>query len=145
MARKSAPAGKPAAKKPAKAPARKGPADTVAAALKQMPPVIANAWSRKTVAASANRQQWPTRNRASGAVIALLDNRDGQVAAVKDAAPWYVACMAHGTLLGAPTVRLASHWRGNAHLWCPECKKVAAERVKAQRAAEKASGGKVKP
>jgi hypothetical protein len=127
---------KPAAKaKPAKA-KKPAKATSVADAIKALPDAIATPASRKAVSANADRQQWPSRNRATGAVIALLDNREGAV--TKDAeAKWYAACMKHGVLLLAPTVRLASHYRGQAEKWCPECKAEALEKARA--------AGKAKP
>jgi hypothetical protein len=51
-------------------------------------------------------------------------------------AKWFAACMKHGVLLPAPGLRLASHWRGQAERWCPECK---AEVLEKARAAGKAA------
>src|SRR5215831_7272671 len=75
------------------------------------------------------------RNRASGAVIAILDNRKGQVK--KGEAPWFAVCLDHGTLLPADTLTAATFYRAPAAQWCPECKKVASERDKAKKAAAK--------
>jgi hypothetical protein len=147
-----------AKKQTPKKPAAKVAATSAKDALKALAEAtpIQNATSRKLVAKHANAQQWPSRNRKTGAVVALLDNRKGQITADADA-KWYVACIAHSTLLPAPTVRLASHWRGHSELWCPTCEKevaekarVAAKRPRTDKAAEKdldrkAAEAKAKP
>jgi len=83
------------------------------------------------------------RNRASGAVIAILDNREGQVR--KGEAPWLVVCLEHGTLLPAQTLTAATFYRAPAAQWCPGCKAAAAERAKATRKAPAKAAAKKAP
>lgn len=112
---------------------------SAADALKALPKAISDEWSRKVVSANANRQVRPAKNRASGATIALLDNREGQIKKGDDAPAWYVACMAHGVVVPAQTYRHAKHWRSQSSVWCPECKKATSA---AKRSNAKATNGK---
>jgi hypothetical protein len=78
----------------------------------------------------------PKRNQASGAIIAALDNRKGQV---KDGlAAWLVVCLEHGTILPVDTVTAASAARASAPTWCPGCKAAAAAKARAAKAPAKA-------
>jgi hypothetical protein len=122
----------------AKATKAKRKALSAADALKALPSAISDEWSRKVVASNANRQVRPAKNRASGATIALLDNREGQIKKGDDAPAWYVACMAHGVVVAAPTYRHAKHWRALSSVWCPECKKA----TSAKRSSAKATSAK---
>ena len=138
-AKPAAKAGAKPATKPAKAKAERKAALNAADARKALPAAITGAEGRKLIDRyPAAKRVRPATNRASGATIALLDNREGAVQKGDDAPPWFVACVTHGVLVAAPTYRHAKHWRALSSVWCPECKKAkaSAKRASAKPAAK---------
>lgn len=116
------------ASKTTKTTKKSAPTWTAAGTRKALPQPI-NGLANAALKKAAKAAIYPNRNRASGATIAILDNREGQVR--KGEAPWLVVCLEHGTLLPAQTLTAATFYRAPAAQWCPGCKAAAAERAKA--------------
>ena len=123
-------AGKAASKKaPAKVAPEKAPAAFTDAAL------VAKHEAKARKPARNAARLGVVRNQASGAEIAVLDNRTGAIIRDKAAIwPWLVVCLDHGTVQPAPTVVAAMALRTTPVKWCAECKKAAAAKARAAKA-----------
>ena len=121
------------ASKPAAKPAKKSePRKRVnAAASTESNPVgkISNA-TKKLIKDHLSEIKWPSKIRKTGTTVGLFDNRTGQFDSTSDT-KWFVACVDHGTLLGAKSSNEGSDWRGHSDRWCGACQGVAAEKAAA--------------
>lgn len=59
------------------------------------------------------------RARETGATIAVVDNREDQLAA--DSFRWYTRCITHGDVAGHDTRREAEGWARQPSQWCAGC------------------------
>ena len=72
------------------------------------------------------------KNRRTGAMVAVVDNRNGHFEVDRDdhgrvVNPWYTVCDTHGYLASHPSRRLAVQWAAYPDDWCEECRKLVSD------------------
>jgi hypothetical protein len=61
------------------------------------------------------------RSRATGTVVQVIDNRDGEFDQNAEENPWYTMCVDHGGITSHPTRALALYHSPVPDEWCPWC------------------------
>jgi hypothetical protein len=59
--------------------------------------------------------------RATGTVVQVIDNRDGEFDASAEENPWYNVCVDHGGVCSHMTRKLAMRFAPIPDEWCPGC------------------------
>ena len=63
------------------------------------------------------------RNRESGTVVLIWDNRDGSFDE-SDSNDWFTQCEEHSFTCSHPTLQLAREWATEPSMWCDGCQAI---------------------
>lgn len=61
------------------------------------------------------------KSRATGTVVQVIDNRDGEFDTNVEENPWYTVCVDHGGVCSHMTRALAVDFAPVPDQWCPVC------------------------
>lgn len=61
------------------------------------------------------------RCRATGTIVQVIDNRDGEFDASAEENPWYTVCVDHSGVCSHMTRALAERFAPVPDEWCPVC------------------------